>query len=103
MISPALLALAMGPPLVLAIAEGVPVYDVAPGCRAAVTVVPGSFDACMKNEQAARTQLAASWDQFAAATRENCVQAEGVGGTPSYVELLTCLQISRDAQGLPKK
>ena len=102
MISPALLALAMGPPLVLAIAEAVPVYDVAPSCRAATTVVPGSFEACMKNEQAARTQLATSWDQFAAPTRENCVQQEGVGGTPSYVDLLTCLQISRDAKSLPK-
>jgi hypothetical protein len=102
MISPALLALALGPPWVLAGAEAVPVYDVAPGCRAAVTVVPGSFDACIKNEQAARTQLAASWDQFAAPTRENCLQNEGVGARPSYVELLTCLQISRDAKGLPK-
>ena len=42
MISPALLALALGPALVLAVAEAVPVYDVAPGCRAAVTVVPES-------------------------------------------------------------
>jgi len=102
MISPSVLALAMASPLVLAVAEAVPVYDVAPSCRAATTVVPGSFEACMKNEQAARTRLAASWDQFAAPTQENCVQAEGMGGTPSYVDLLTCLQISRDAKSLPK-
>jgi hypothetical protein len=36
----------------------------------------------MKNEQAAREQIAASWDQFAARTRENCLQTEGVGGRP---------------------
>ena len=102
MISPALLALALGPSLLLAAADAVPVYDVAPGCRAAVTVMPGSFDACMKDEQAARTQLTASWNQFAAPARENCVQTEATGGTPSYVELLTCLQMARDARGLPK-
>jgi hypothetical protein len=102
MISPVLLALALGSPLFLAVADAVPVYDVAPGCRAAVTVMPGSFEACMRDEQNARAQLAASWDRFAAPERENCAQTEATGGTPSYVELLTCLQMSRDAQRLPK-
>jgi len=101
MIRPALLALALGSPLVIAVTD-VPVYDVAPGCRAAVTVMPGSFEACMKDEQSARAQLAASWDRFTGPQRDNCVQTESTGGSPSYVELLTCLQMARDAQTLPQ-
>jgi hypothetical protein len=101
MIRPALLALALGSPLVIEVAD-VPVYDVTPGCRAAVTVMPGSFEACMKDEQRARAQLAASWDTFGGPTRDNCVQTENnTGGPPSYVELLTCLQMAQDAKNLP--
>jgi hypothetical protein len=101
MISPALLTLAFASSVVVTVAE-VPVYDVAPACRAAVTVMPGSFESCMKDEQNARAQLASSWDRFATPNRENCLQAEGAGGTPSYVELLTCMQMARDAQSLPE-
>jgi hypothetical protein len=101
MISSALLALAIGSPLFVAVAD-VPAYDVSPACRAAVTVMPGSFEACMKDEQGARAQLAASWDRFTAAQRDSCVQIESTGGSPSYVELLTCLQMSQDAQRLPE-
>ena len=101
MIRAALLALAFGPPLVIEVAD-VPVYDVAPGCRAAVTVMPGSFEACMKDEQNARAQLAAAWDRFAGPMRDNCVQTENTGGSPSYVELLTCMQMARDAKSLPE-
>jgi hypothetical protein len=101
MIRPALLALAFGSPLVVEVAD-VPVYDVAPSCRAAVTVMPGSFDACMKDEQTARSQLSAAWDRFAEPMRDNCVQTENnTGGPPSYVELLTCLQMAQDAKTLP--
>jgi hypothetical protein len=102
MIHPALLALAFGSPLLIEVAD-VPAYDVAPSCRAAVTVMPGSFEACMKDEQTARAQLAATWDRFAGPQRDTCVQTENnTGGPPSYVELLTCLQMAQDAQSLPQ-
>jgi len=100
MFSPALLAVVIGSPALVAIAD-VPVYDVAPSCRAAVTVMPGSFEACMKDEQSARAQLAATWDRFAGPQRANCVQTENTGGSPSYVELLTCMQMAQDAKTLP--
>jgi hypothetical protein len=101
MIHPALVALAFGSSLFVEVAD-VPVYDVAPSCRAAVTVMPGSFEACMKDEQTARAQLATTWDRFAAPQRDNCVQTENnTGGPPSYVELLTCLQMAQDAKTLP--
>ena|SRR5215471_5402916 len=102
MFSPALLALLVGAPALVEIAD-VPVYDVAPSCRAAVTVMPGSFQACMNDEQTARATLAASWDRFTPSQRDNCVQTENnTGGPPSYVELLTCIQMAKDAQSLPQ-
>jgi len=100
MIRAAILAVSFGSPLLIEIAD-VPDYDVAPACRAAVTVMPGSFNACMKDEQNARAQLAATWDRFAGPQRDNCVLTENSGGSPSYVELLTCLQMAQDAKTLP--
>jgi len=100
MIRAAILALSFGSPLLIEVAD-VPDYDVAPACRAAVTVMPGSFNACMKDEQNARAQLAASWDRFSGPQRDNCVLTENSGGSPSYVELLTCLQMAQDDKTLP--
>jgi hypothetical protein len=31
-----------------------------------------------------------------------CVGEADIGGTPSYVDLLTCLQLAKDARQLPK-
>jgi hypothetical protein len=102
MFSPALLALVIAAPALVAVAD-VPVYDVAPSCQASVAVMPGTFEACMKDEQNARAQLAASWDLFDTPQRDNCVQTENdAGGPPSYVELLPCLQMAQDAETLPQ-
>jgi hypothetical protein len=100
MISPTWFGLAFAMPLLITVAD-VPAYDVSPACRAAVTVMPGSFDACMKDEESARTQLATSWDRFPVLQRDSCVKTENTGGSPSYVELLTCLQMAQDVQNLP--
>jgi hypothetical protein len=102
MIAPALLAIAFGSQLVITVADGVPAFDTAPGCRGASSVMPASFEACMKDEQDARGQLASQWEQFAASDRATCGRGEKIGGAPSYVELLTCLQMARDARSLPE-
>ena len=101
MIAAPLFALAFASQLVVAVAEEVPAFDTAPGCRAAAQVSPEGFNACMKDEQAARTQLASQWDKFVASDRATCTQNETSSGSPSYVELLTCLQMARDARALP--
>jgi hypothetical protein len=102
MIAPAYLALAFGSQLLITVADGVPPFDVAPSCRAAATVMPASFEACMKDEQDARAKLVSQWDGFTSSERASCTQNETVGGTPSYVELLSCLQMARDARNLPE-
>ena len=101
MIAAPLFALAFASQLVVTVAEGVPAFDTAPGCRAAAQAAPEGFNACMKDEQAAGVTLASQWEKFAASDRATCTQNETAGGSPSYVELLTCLQIARDARALP--
>jgi hypothetical protein len=83
---------------------GVPTFDVSRTCRAEAADAPATREGCMRDEQKARDQLAAEWGQFSAADRTNCVQpAVDISGVRSYVELLTCLQIARDARKLPKE
>jgi hypothetical protein len=101
MIAAPLFALAFASQLVVTVAEGVPAFDTAPGCRAAAQVAPEGLNACVKDEQDARTQLASQWETFVASDRATCTQNETTGGSPSYVELLTCLQMARDARALP--
>jgi hypothetical protein len=50
--------------------------------------------------QKARDTLASQWSGFAAADRANCVRVEETAGAPSYVELLTCLQMAQAAKKL---
>jgi len=57
----------------------------------------------MQNEQQARDALQQQWSQFAAADKANCLQVEETAGAPSYVELLTCLQMAVAAKKLQGK
>jgi hypothetical protein len=56
---------------------------------------------CVQDEQQARDRLQTLWSQFAPSDRGMCTgeTTEGGGVSPSYVELLTCLE----AQFLAKK
>jgi len=77
---------------------GVPHFDVAPTCRADLT----SRDACRRDEQEAQQKLQQQWRKFTRAQRASCVQLSRLGGSPSYVELLTCLQTAKEATAMPK-
>ena len=102
MIGPSLSALLLGSQLV-AVADTVPKLDVARSCRAAALVPPGNMDSCMKDERSAQSALSGSWTKFAKGDRAACTQQATVVGLPSYVGLLTCLQMARDARKLPDK
>jgi hypothetical protein len=41
--------------------------------------------------------LEKEWTQFAPALQQRCVATTQTGGDPSYVEVLVCLQMGRDA------
>src|SRR6476661_727808 len=53
-----------------------------------------TFDACMTDEQNARKELAAGlWDRAKPATRDVCRDSGGASPYPSYIEMLTCVQL----------
>jgi len=56
---------------------------------------------CFKTEQEAHDQLTRKWMDFPAADRTLCTQTATTGGTASYVELITCLELKRDVAKLP--
>ena len=91
--------------LVAAAAQEAPRFDAAPGCRAGansgVKTRP-DIDACLRSEHEARDQLTRQWGEFAAADKTRCVGKTHMGGPPSYIEVLTCLELARDARKLPK-
>jgi hypothetical protein len=98
----AILILFTAPPA-RAFADGVPKLNVTPSCRA-ITESPGldaDFNSCLQSENKARDQLEKEWNSFVASDRALCRRTATMGGVPSYTELLTCLEMARDARNLP--
>jgi hypothetical protein len=93
----------LGAQLVVPVADGVPKFDIARSCKldAAATAglaVDQPIKSCMSDEQKAKQQLASQWSKLPAAGRASCASQESIGGTPSYVSLLTCLQLGQWAR-----
>ena len=89
--------------LVVAVADKVPTFDIARSCKLDVAATAGltvdqPAKTCVRDERRARQQLGSQWPKFAASSRARCTSEESVGGTPSYVSLLTCLQIDTRAR-----
>jgi hypothetical protein len=89
--------------LVVAVADRVPTFDVSRSCRLDLTATAGltvdqSLKSCVGDEKRARQKLASQWSKFSAPSKAECIPQEGIGGTPSYVSLLTCLQMGQWAR-----
>jgi hypothetical protein len=101
---PALLPmLVAGTYLVLA-ADQIPQFDTDAGCHAsaaAAAVINRNEDVCKRDERDARAKLDQQWAQYTAAEKGRCVGLSRLGGFPSYVELLTCLEMAQAAKKLP--
>lgn len=85
-------------------ADEVPRFDIGPSCKAAATAaVTTSRDesACKADENAALDKLKQDWGQYNTTQRGHCVRLSSLGGSPSYVELLTCLELAKAAAELP--
>lgn len=93
--------LMLGAQLLIPVSDAVPTFDVSVSCKAAsrVQIADGqSFDGCMHDENTARTKLLDSWTKYSAAERAQCTSEASMGGPPSYVDLLVCLEVSRDVK-----
>jgi hypothetical protein len=95
-------ALLVAVPLVLAAADRVPTFDVHPSCDGALSTAGAGRGAnvCVRSELAARDELAQKWSQFPVADRAHCVDVTTMTRMPSYVQVLTCLEMARDARQL---
>jgi hypothetical protein len=76
----------------------VPAFDTKKSCQEAdvAAVVSGrTRETCLQSEEAARNQLTKSWGEFSAADKAECAYTAQIG-TPSYADLLTCLEMRQD-------
>ena len=93
--------LILGSTLFTLAADRVPVLKVEPSCRAAGTAgmnTGRTAETCMNDENTARDTLGKTWAEFSASDKDHCLSMISTGGGPSYVELLSCLEMSRDAK-----
>jgi hypothetical protein len=93
-------ALPLAAHLFVAVADGVPKLDVTPSCRGAgaAKVITQNVDAvqnCLDIEKRAHDQIMKEWLGFTPADRAKCVNAI-MSFSPTYTELLTCLEFSKE-------
>jgi hypothetical protein len=82
--------------LPVAVSDTVPKFDVVRECR----YEGGStadIDRWSRDEATALEQLKNEWAQYAGADRKTCTTEATIGDFASYVELLSCLEMSREA------
>jgi hypothetical protein len=79
------------------VADTAPEFDIARECQAEGGSKPVQ-ERCVADEKQAREQLRQEWLQFSPRAKTQCNGETSVDGSPSYVELLTCLEMERDAK-----
>ena len=101
---PALLPAILAAHVILT-AQEVPRLDVETSChdaaRAAVRASGDASKVCLHDEQQARAKLKTEWRTFNGGAQSRCLEMTRTGGPPSYVELLTCLELAKAARTLP--
>jgi hypothetical protein len=77
-----------------------PKLDLRATCRRAQPLVAGEEDAyqsCLTDEVGAQKELSHKWFSFRAEARAICTRETQIGGDPSFVELITCLELDQQA------
>jgi hypothetical protein len=80
-----------------------PTLQVGPSCEAAgrgAVVLGRNKEACLADETTAQDTLTQNWSKYSATDRTECVGMVTTGGPASYVELLSCVEILRDARNI---
>jgi hypothetical protein len=98
----ALLSLALfGNQPMIPVSDHVPHLDVEALCKATAAddkangiVLGQSVEMCMRDETSAQEQLTAAWQANSGPTRDRCEGEAVAGGFPSYVDLLTCMEMA---------
>jgi hypothetical protein len=82
-------------------ADGLPAFDIARNCNEETTGAGTGAASCIKDETEAKNELARRWASFGASQKKDCVGESSTGGEKSYVELLSCLEMSAGGQFSP--
>ena len=105
---PIMFASQLGDPLVIPVGERVPVINVEQTCKETAATdkamdldLAQSVASCLRDENAARQQVAAVWSNYSATIRDRCEQEATLAGIGSYVDLLTCMQMTDPASLSP--
>jgi hypothetical protein len=61
-----------------------------------------SQEGCLRSERASRDEVKRRWNEFTPAAKNQCEKQFEAGGFPSYVEMVTCLELA-SGTGLPKQ
>jgi hypothetical protein len=80
-----------------------PKLKVEPSCEAAgrgAVMLGRNKEACLADETAAQDTLKQNWSKYAASDKSDCLGMVTTGGPASYVELLSCVEILRDARNI---
>lgn len=92
-------------PLAARAADSVPKFDIAKNCKAETVENLGigeTLESCTRDEEQAQQQLIPQWDQFSREDKNTCIRETNLDGSPSYVELQTCLEIANDVRARSK-
>jgi hypothetical protein len=99
----AIAALLLGLQVAVAIADHLPKFDLAPTCAAVAKFAISAGrdqESCLDDEHTAANTIMQNWSRYSAADKTQCVGNVTTGGPPSHVELLSCLEIMRDAKDI---
>ncbi|KQP58531.1 hypothetical protein ASG40_08340 [Methylobacterium sp. Leaf399] len=85
-------------------AQGAPPdLDLEATCRSAGSISTGtqkeSRDGCLRSEREARDEVKRRWGEFTPAAKTQCGKQAQLGGSPGYVEMVTCLELASGNQG----
>ena len=93
-------------PLTMPVSDRPPSLNVEPLCRSTTDVDNSmgltdaqSFEHCMRDEMTAKQQLSEVWQKTSNSVRTQCEGEAVAGGMQSYVDLLTCVQMTTDWTG----
>src|SRR5579862_4503481 len=93
----ALLSLLAATPQLSAATDTVPKFDIERNCRSDLSAGSGTGEtmaSCRADEERARDELAPRWSSFSQADKVVCIKETQIDGSPSYVELETCLEMT---------
>jgi hypothetical protein len=86
----------------LFVADSIPEFKIE-SCRAAEESgsAARNAQACFQDEQNAKDTLQKNWSRYDSTQKGHCQRLMKAGGKPSYVELLTCVEMKTGPAGPP--